>query len=72
MGYLWPLYGSNLQSFNTFAIEFSLAFVSAKLELNPSNFKRHFNNCLLIYKRAHLQNMNFADLILDPTKFKEI
>ena len=72
MAYLWPLYASNLESFNTFAIDFSLAIASAKLEMNVQNFKRHFQNCLLIYKRAHLQNVNFADTILDQSKFKEI
>lgn len=37
-----------------------------------SNFKRHFLNCLHIYKQAHLQNVDFADTILDPSDSKKI
>ncbi len=72
LAYLLPLYGSHLSEFHTFAIEFSLAFASAKSELHVSNFTHHFLSCLHIYKRAHLQNVDFADAMLDPSNTKEI
>jgi hypothetical protein len=37
-----------------------------------SNFKRHFLSCLFLFKKAYLQNIDFSDAILDPTKIKEI
>ena len=73
MPYVMPLYNSNLGgAFSTFAIEFTMAITSAKLDLAVANFKQHFLQCLYKYKDLHMQSVEFVDTIINNHKAKEI